>query len=64
MGVNVNTDVLVLRKGKGDGGAEVEVGEVDGAEEGIIGHHRVEGTVEGSEREAVSVEGGQEDIRR
>ena len=50
VGVNVNTDVLALRKGKGDGGAEVEVGEVDDAEEGIIGHHRVEDTVEGSER--------------
>ncbi len=39
VGVNVSTDVLALRDGKGDGGAEVEVGEVDGAEKGIIGHH-------------------------
>ena len=39
VGVNVNTDVLALREGKSDGGAEVEVSEVDGAEKGIIGHH-------------------------
>ena len=39
-----------MREGQGDGSAEIEVGEVDGAEEGIIGHHRVQNTVEGSER--------------
>jgi hypothetical protein len=49
VGVEVNTDVLALREGKGDRGAPVEIGEINGAEKGIIGHHRIQDTVEGSE---------------
>ena len=47
--VNVNSNELALRERKGDGSAQVEVGEVSGAKKGILRHHRVQGDVDGSE---------------
>ena len=39
--VDVDSDELTLRYGKGDRGAEIEVGEVGGAKIGILRHHRI-----------------------
>jgi hypothetical protein len=43
-----------LGDGKGDRGAEIEVGEVGGAKKGILRHHRIQGNVDGSEGGNVS----------